>query len=338
MFNSLISVIIPVYNVEDYVERCIQSVRSQSYANLQIILIDDGSTDSSGQLCDQIKLQDERIEVFHTINQGLSSARNYGMEHVKGDYVVFVDSDDYIGINHIKNFVSAIEKYPEADLVITGNQRVFENSDFDNGAARKPSIIKEISTEEAITTAIAIYDQTFAVTAWGKMYKSDLFSLLFFPPGKLFEDNYIFYKVFCNAHCIVYEDANDYCYLLGRPASITSKASIRAIEELNAYDEMIPYIEKNAPLALEAVLGNYAGRLIRSYSVAREIRERDKEKELYSLIVANRSRTLSLSCVPTSTRFAHAITFLGRPVFNCALSVDRRLRRLKLVLEKNSQS
>ena len=115
----LVSVIIPVYNVEAYLERCVRSVLDQSYSHLEILLIDDGSTDNSSSLCDSLALTDSRIIVFHKENGGLSSARNMGLEAANGDYLVYVDSDDLIGSEHIFNLLSAAVGL-KADMAITG--------------------------------------------------------------------------------------------------------------------------------------------------------------------------------------------------------------------------
>ncbi len=98
-YNKVVSVIIPIYNVEKYIVKCVQSVINQSYKQLEILLIDDGSTDSSGEICDTLLVEDSRIKVFHKENGGLSSARNYGIEQATGDYITFIDSDDYVHIN-----------------------------------------------------------------------------------------------------------------------------------------------------------------------------------------------------------------------------------------------
>lgn len=105
----LISVIIPVYNVQQYLRECVSSVLAQVYSNLEIILIDDGSTDESGKLCDELALSDERISVFHKTNGGLSRARNYGVEHCHGDWILFVDSDDYVSPVYVEALWTAVE-------------------------------------------------------------------------------------------------------------------------------------------------------------------------------------------------------------------------------------
>ena len=110
MHKELISIIVPVYNVEKYVEKCINSIINQTYKNLQIILVDDGSKDNSGKICDEFKLKDNRIEVIHKNNGGLSDARNAGLKLAKGDYIGFVDSDDYIEADMYETLYNLIKK------------------------------------------------------------------------------------------------------------------------------------------------------------------------------------------------------------------------------------
>ncbi|WP_196802954.1 glycosyltransferase family 2 protein [Candidatus Stoquefichus massiliensis] len=109
----LVSIVVPVYNVEQYLSRCIESLLDQSYSNIEIILVDDGSTDRCGSICDNYQLIDSRIKVFHKVNGGLSSARNCGIKHVNGQYTMFVDSDDFLDVDCIKKILRKINKSTE---------------------------------------------------------------------------------------------------------------------------------------------------------------------------------------------------------------------------------
>ncbi|HII4470450.1 TPA: glycosyltransferase family 2 protein [Clostridium perfringens] len=133
--QPLISVIIPVYNVEEYLERCVQSVLNQTYKNLEIILVDDESKDSSGILCDKLALQDTRIKVVHKKNQGLGMARNTGMKYAMGDYISFIDSDDYINSSTYEELLKALKEYDDA--IYFGHIRVIDSNELPVGTIPK---------------------------------------------------------------------------------------------------------------------------------------------------------------------------------------------------------
>ena len=127
----MISIIVPIYNIEAYLEECIKSIIKQTYKELEIILVDDGSTDGSSEICDEFAAQDKRIKVIHKQNEGLVLARKNGLQYVKGDYVLFVDGDDCIALNYYETLVNALKKN-ESDIVRMGMERIDENGKFIN--------------------------------------------------------------------------------------------------------------------------------------------------------------------------------------------------------------
>ncbi|OYP01274.1 hypothetical protein CG709_11290, partial [Lachnotalea glycerini] len=127
--TPLISVIVPIYNVEKYIHRCLDSILRQTYKNLEIILIDDGSTDQSANICEEYKKKDERIQCIHKINGGLSEARNVGMRHATGIYMTFIDGDDYIALDYVEYLFSLLSKYA-ADIAVCNYQKVLENQNI----------------------------------------------------------------------------------------------------------------------------------------------------------------------------------------------------------------
>lgn len=180
-----VSVIIPVYNVKSYLKRCVESVLNQSYKNIEIVLVDDGSTDESGKMCDDLSNEYKRIQVFHKPNGGLGSARNYGIEHTKGDYILFLDSDDYIEHNTIEEMI----KYSDYDIVCCGFDRVDEET-------------KKIYSKEMIGMSfdeLYVNDETINETAflspsgWGKLIKRDLIGTTRFSSNKKSIEDTLFY-------------------------------------------------------------------------------------------------------------------------------------------------
>ena len=179
MENDLISIIIPVYNVEKYINKCLESVINQTYRNLEIILVDDGSEDKSGKICEEISIKDNRIRVIHKENGGLSDARNIGLDNSNGEYIAFIDSDDFIERDMIEFLYYNINKY-DADISICSNYIFDEEECIDNSTKEikvynRLEILKEVLLDEKIRSY-----------AWNKMYKRDLFYNIIFPKGRVF--------------------------------------------------------------------------------------------------------------------------------------------------------
>lgn len=191
--NPLISVIIPIYNVEKYLPDCIDSILKQSYKNLEIILVDDGAIDSCGSICDCYACKDNRIVVIHKVNGGLSDARNVGLDQAHGEYIAFVDSDDYIESDMISELYDACRSH-NADIAVCGRKQVWENG-TSNPMFCVDRII-EYSSEQAIEQILI--NGTIDSAAWDKLYRVDLFDDMRYPVGVLHEDinftSRLFYK------------------------------------------------------------------------------------------------------------------------------------------------
>lgn len=229
MKDELVSVIIPVYNVYDYLNECVQALINQSYKNLDIILVDDGSTDDSGLLCDEIKRQDERIQVVHKKNGGLSSARNVGIELAKGNIISFIDSDDYPRSTMIQKLIECMDKY-DADIVCC-------DYSSDNVKQKNQETVDQYTSTEAIT--LLLDNGGFRCFAWNKLYKKELFFGVEYPEGELFEDIKTTYTLFKKAKKICYLRDDLYYYRL-RESSITSaKFTHRNRDLVKAIDTLV---------------------------------------------------------------------------------------------------
>lgn len=195
--ETLISVIVPVYNVEEYLPQCVESIMSQTYRNIEILLIDDGSTDASGVLCDKYAERDSRIRVYHKENGGLSDARNYGTEMASGIYAAFIDSDDYVSDDYIEYLLHLKEKY-NADISI-GNM----------GGGR---IDRELTMNASDALIRMMYIDGFGVSACGKLYNLDVLRKFPYPLGKVYEDLATTYKIIGACKLIVYGSREIYFY------------------------------------------------------------------------------------------------------------------------------
>lgn len=218
----LLSVVIPVYKVEDVLPRCIDSIVNQTYKKLEIILVNDGSPDNCGKICDQYANQDSRIKVIHKLNGGLSDARNEGIKSANGDYIAFVDSDDYIVQNAFEILIKEAKSY-NLDIVLGNAVIVKEN------CKNKP-LMREKSFKNEIMTGIeymceSIKQDSFHVCAWLNLYKKDLIikNKLFFQKGLLHEDEEWTPRVFLEANRVKYIDFQFYMYVIREDSIMTKK-------------------------------------------------------------------------------------------------------------------
>lgn len=238
--KELISIIIPVYNVEKYLERCVGSVLNQTYKNLEIILVDDGSPDNSGRLCDELAKIDSRIVVYHKENGGLSDARNYGVARAKGNYIGFVDSDDYVHEN-MYNHLYEIIKMENADVAECGVTRVYGNTERPhyNGEDYYLVLNEKTYLEEYLKIK-KVYG-----SVWCKLIKRELADKLSFPKGKIYEDIYYNYDMLKNhIKCVVVN--NPYYYYYIRKGSITTeKFNNKHMDLIEILDKLKEYVDEN---------------------------------------------------------------------------------------------
>ena len=183
MQNKKISVIVPVYNMEKYLERCVDSILSQTYINLEVILVDDGSSDSSGAICDNYAVRDSRIKVVHKANGGLSSARNAGLDIATGDYIGFVDSDDFVSS---QMYQLLAERLDNSDCEIANVMYIRVDDNGNTTPSKVPhNTDKEIPAQQFIKELML---HTGDVSVWSKLFQKKIFDNLRFPEGKLNED------------------------------------------------------------------------------------------------------------------------------------------------------
>ena len=223
--DGLVSVIIPVYKVEKYLHKCIESVLAQTYKKLEVILVDDGSPDACGEICNQYAKRDSRVKVIHKTNGGLSSARNAGLSLASGEYICFVDSDDYIQPILCQQIVGILEQY-DADIVTFDCWRVTEDGTMLGGTETISNGL--IEPKEAVTELMRGHINNFA---WNKIYRRHIFEDIRFPEGRVWEDAAIMYQLFLKARCIYCCNEKLY-YYLRRSDSITGRITAQALRDL----------------------------------------------------------------------------------------------------------
>lgn len=201
---AAITVIVPVYKVENYLRRCIDSILNQSFRDFELILVDDGSPDKCPQICDSYALQDNRIKVIHQENGGAAAARNAGLDLAKGEWIAFVDSDDWVNPDYLSLLHEAAAR-KGADII----------------ACRYLSVDKKTKTESQVLTPVFssedreeywVNDRVGAVVPWGKLYRRDLYNGLRYPAGRTAEDEYVSYKLLFNCNRLIVIDNTLYYY------------------------------------------------------------------------------------------------------------------------------
>lgn len=252
----LVSVIVPVYNVSRYLDECLESITRQTYTDVEIILIDDGSTDTSGAICDSYSERDNRIKVIHQKNSGLSAARNIGIEISKGDYLTFVDSDDYLSYTFIEKAIELCLKFDAQISVMkmsyfSGKNRKSDNEPF-------ISYIQTYNAEQAISESL--YQKKYSCCAPGKMYRRDVLEGISFPRGKLSEDLAVCHLIFNNASKVVYSNETGY-YYRQRPKSIMHTFNKNRLDAIKWTGEIEEFCETHYP-------NLYPAALCRSFNVS----------------------------------------------------------------------
>lgn len=257
MNEPIISVIVPIYNVEPYLEKCVDSIRNQTYASLEILLVDDGSPDGCPALCDRLAEADPRIRVIHKENGGLSSARNAGLDAAAGQFAAFVDSDDSIAPDMLEKLYRALTA-ADADLCLCGIAPVGEDG---RPVKRLDPMPAGIYTPRQLCGQMeSEHDYWRYVTAWNKLYRMSLFDELRFPVGRLHEDEFIVLPVFdaCRAIAVIADPL--YLYLTRTGSIMHSGYSIRSLDSVDAYMEQYRFYRRKGwrELAKTPLLRAYA--------------------------------------------------------------------------------
>lgn len=240
--NEMISVIVPIYNVEDYLACCLDSILAQSYANLEILLVNDGSTDCCRLICEDYCQKDERIQLINQENQGLAAARNTGLNAAAGDWFAFVDSDDWIDQNFLMKLWTACKEY-ECDLAACGYFKE-EDQQFDNEKKYQRTFFSE---KEKVMATYLKDKAAIGITACNKLYKSDTFKTLCFKNGKKHEDQFFTYRVLDRAEQMILLDEPLYYYRTRQNSIMWEAAALPNPDEIEALVEQTRFLEESYP-------------------------------------------------------------------------------------------
>lgn len=243
MTTPLISVIVPVYRVEEYLERCVKSILSQTYKNLEVILVDDGSPDQCPAICDACAEKDARVKVIHQENKGLSGARNAGINAASGEYLAFVDSDDYVSPHFIEELYQLLQDtgcaIGQCRFSYVKGEGLVEEGDSAFCIYRGESLMEQLYGPEEKATCF--------VVAWNKLYRAELFKEtgIRYPEGRIHEDEATTYRLFHEAKKLAFLDRALYGYYTENGGSITSVFSAKRLQWLTAHEERIAFFKKN---------------------------------------------------------------------------------------------
>ncbi len=237
----LISVIVPVYRVEKYLDRCLQSITGQTYRNLEIILVDDGSPDSSGAICDAWAAKDSRIRVIHKENAGAGAARNSGLDVATGDIVSMIDSDDYLEVHMYEHLLSLMTEdvdIAECDIVLTEE----EYYPLEDGTAAETRVYP---LEDAMR--LHLRDEIFCQTPPNKLYRRAAIDDIRFPVGNLIDDEFFTYKVIGNARNLARSSAKMYAYRQQPGSAMHKTFSLKRLQGLDAQLQRLAFLEQRMP-------------------------------------------------------------------------------------------
>lgn len=259
--NEVISVIVPVYNVEQYLDKCINSILNQTYKNIEVILVDDGSPDNCGKVCDEYSKMDSRIKVIHKENGGLSDARNVGIDNANGKYICFVDSDDYIENRYIELLYRAI-KENNVDIAQCGINKISNDEIFIENIGYKKNEVKSSKKmlEDLYTT------NWENILVWNKMYLKQIFEDVRFPKGKIHEDEFTTHKVLYKVEKISIVDSYLYNYRQNEDSITGKKFNLKRLDILEAIESRLDFFQKNKENELyKLTLENYLAVLRNMY-------------------------------------------------------------------------
>lgn len=269
--DKLVSVIIPIYKVEEYLRECVENIMNQTYKNLEIILVDDESPDKCGEICEEYKAQDNRIVVIHKENGGLSDARNAGMKIMKGEYIVFVDSDDYMAPDGIEYLVKLLEER-DADMVIGGERSVLDTGEVTfTTMPDDREIIEEMDVEEALVELFVN-----GCSSWGRVYRRAVHEGIEFPKGEINEDEAIMVSLIERCKKIVKTNRPVYDHRVRDESITTTKFHRKKLIWVEHCKNNYEYVKGKYPDGEKAARRRYGDSLVWALD---EMMKSDDEKE-----------------------------------------------------------
>lgn len=312
--SELVSVIIPVYGVEKFLRICVESVLEQTYENMEIFLVDDGSLDRCPQWCDEYAVTDARITVIHKKNGGLSDARNVAMDKSHGKYLVFVDSDDFLEKHYIEYLVKMIRS-TGAKIAVCGWREVEEDKIVYPEDMRLDDARTELwKRTEALEKLF--YQVPVDNSVWSKIFCRELFEGIYFPKGKLYEDFATMYKVFERADSVCYNPYPGYQYMIRQTGIMLQDFSERKMDLIDFAEEMKDMVLKKNPELAASVWSRFFRANCHIYlQIPGGKKYKSCRKRIEHNLKMSRSKVLGNKCARRGTRLAALYTYMGFTLF-----------------------
>ena len=318
MDNELISIIVPVYKVEKYLEKCVNSILKQTYTNLEIILVDDGSPDKCGQLCDELAKTDDRIKVFHKENGGLSDARNYGVERANGEYIGFVDSDDYIHECMYEELYKAIKK-SGTSIAECGVTRVYKNTLRPHYEGKDYFLV--LDREGYLKEYLE--NKRLYGSAWCKLIHRDLAKKIKFPTGKIYEDAFYTLELLKTVDKYTLISGNYYYYYIRENSITTRSFSSKDMDYIEIMNEIEDYTLANFPIFKEQLLVRLTFAYISIFNQLLEVdnyKRKSEYKILKNKLKDNYFKVLSNKKAPKNLKAAMFLLSANERLYKFMLS------------------
>lgn len=307
--QELITIIVPVYNIEKYLTRCVLSILKQSYRTLEIILIDDGSTDKSSKLCDELEKKDERIKVIHKMNEGLSSVRNLGVKEAHGKYIAHIDGDDFISEKYIEYLYNLMMHY-KADISICNYIKFTDLKELNILKIKNKEKIIEMDSKKALEALL--YQKYFTTSTWGKLFKSELLKQIEFPEDMYAQDMSTTYRLINDSNKIVYGSQKLYYYYQRSDSIVHLQISKREIDYIKASEEMVDFIlAEHCDLVKAAYSRCFSSciQILMTLPLDQNIYE--EHKKIYEIIKKYRKIILFDSKARIKNRICAMISYIG---------------------------
>lgn len=331
--DPLISVVVPIYKVERYLHKCIDSILNQEYRRLEIILVDDGSPDNCPKICDEYAKMDKRIKVVHKQNGGLSDARNAGLDQMSGEYVAFIDSDDYVDMNYIQAMYDLILQY-HTKMSVLPIRMEYENGSAFSTIKQKIPVCK-LSAEQLLEDIM--YQWHFETNAFCKLYHKSLFEQIRYPKGELYEDLSTTYKLIdkCVEGIACSCDHMPYHYIQHSDSIMNSRISRKKLILIEISQDLLDFISQKYPKIKPAVIRRYVYSnfylLDRSYMYPEY---QNEVKQMKRNVLRYRNSILKNPKIKKKFKLGVLLLSCGMPVYRCVWNIYTRTIRNGYVVDE----